>query len=117
MYDNFVALESAQIVDSGSTADGDYWRFEDGVQIVINSGIASFNSDAQINVDFNFPVNFISGGSYSITANAINSNSSLFYCAATNTSSSITTIYTRHQNSAPQTLDIDINYIAIGRWK
>jgi hypothetical protein len=33
MYDNFVALESAQIVDSGSTADGDYWRFEDGLQI------------------------------------------------------------------------------------
>ena len=70
MYDNFVALESAQIVDSGSTADGDYWRFENGLQICLGN---TFTADVTTpkgagyvssEITWNFPVDFLGSFSY-----------------------------------------------------
>ena len=35
MQENFSLLESAQVVDEGSTADGDYIRYENGWQVCV----------------------------------------------------------------------------------
>ena len=47
MQENFSLLESAQVVDEGSTADGDYIRYENGWQLMtsVNDLPASAESD------------------------------------------------------------------------
>ena len=58
MQENFSLLESAQVVDEGSTEDGDYIRWENGWQICVNYFI--FNDEvtgAQIK---NLPISFVS---------------------------------------------------------
>jgi len=60
MQENFSLLESAQIVDSGSTADGDYWRFEDGLQMCIFDFIVTNDaSTLPLYYIWSFPFPFI----------------------------------------------------------
>jgi|GEM_PF-6111638 len=124
MYDNFVALESAQIVDSGSTADGDYWRFEDGLQICTNF----------IN-DFLLETNDLKGGIYrsSVIAwnfpMAFNSQSEIYFNVNFSTTSSgqwVGVSYPKsntegtwqgYSNQSASQNQGSVVYFAIGRWK
>jgi len=58
--ENFQLLEDSQVVDEGSTADGDYIRYENGWQICfIRSLDTSGMSSGEISErEWSFPVNF-----------------------------------------------------------
>ena len=66
MQENFSLLESAQVVDEGSTADGDYIRYENGWQICfcyneflntsVDESTGSLYRSSRLNI--NTPVDF-----------------------------------------------------------
>ena len=64
--ENFQLLEDSQVVDEGSTADGDYIRYENGWQICIvqkNIDLSSLDENKRFSVvggdaDINWPVSF-----------------------------------------------------------
>jgi len=130
MYDNFVALESAQIVDSGSTADGDYWRFADGLQICSNTIQVNYVTGNLLRGTWNYPVNFISIPIISSILSKYNKNGSVD--SIINFSEISTNIIDAGANFNASSVQIGImsttsNYvsgdyswcylIAIGRWK
>ena len=63
--ENFELLASAQVVDEGSTADGDYIRYENGWQIIVatqeipESEIDDYSGNGSILPTFDFPVDFV----------------------------------------------------------
>ena len=59
MQENFSLLESAQVVDEGSTSDGDYIRFENGWQICIKEEVTlTYDSSNSLIYDWDYPVSF-----------------------------------------------------------
>ena len=60
MQENFSLLESAQVVDEGSTADGDYIRYENGWQICIKYGIelSVLSGESSMDGEWHFPADF-----------------------------------------------------------
>ena len=54
--ENFELLASAQVVDEGSTADGDYIRFQNGWQICKKTVIVTLTETGQ--EEFVYPINF-----------------------------------------------------------
>jgi hypothetical protein len=123
MQENFSLLESAQVVDEGSTADGDYWRFEDGLQICLSTIfnlIAGYTKNPPIyftlsdnRKTWNYPVSFSS------TPTVIGAPTDSFYASISingvnTTLSNIGIIAEREVLSGSE---VTIKAIAIGRWK
>jgi hypothetical protein len=117
-----VALESAQIVDSGSTADGDYWRFEDGLQMCIikKSDTVDVNTGSlyfpMISDDYYYslPVNFIDLN-FNIQSSVDSYYVDIYKTTINNTSS----VGVRFWNDTvgETGLSVDLFLLAIGRWK
>jgi len=61
MQENFSLLESAQVVDEGTTADGDYIRYENGWQIctIYPVTLTELNNEL-LRYNWTFPQSFIS---------------------------------------------------------
>ena len=69
MQENFSLLESAQVVDEGSTEDGDYIRYENGWQIFFREDV--FDTTTWSSQHFDFPNSYISNrpqGNFSLEA-------------------------------------------------
>ena len=56
IQENFELLASAQVVDEGSTADGDYIRYENGWQVCIKYETVDMTNSDPYSIDF--PVDF-----------------------------------------------------------
>ena len=61
MQENFSLLESAQVVDEGSTADGYYIRYESGWQICTTWIQLDYATSTTLSDEWSFPVSFASG--------------------------------------------------------
>ena len=125
MQENFSLLESAQVVDEGSTADGDYIRYENGWQICLMESdpvSISENDRGEVFQDDNFPESFASPGGYIIPGGITRTdggshNFSFNYplmvdgiIRETNTGR------IRLQNPSEE-VEVKGNLIVIGRWK
>ena len=119
MQENFSLLESAQVVDEGSTEDGDYIRYENGWQICtkkvtitsvsFSSRGSVYRSDGQI---WNFSVDF----SEPPKCFANNYDSPYMSIATSNILTTSAEYYIFHfQDSSGN--DVDTSLMAIGRWK
>ena len=64
MQENFSLLESAQVVDEGSTADGDYIRYENGWQVTFSKNLTFIIDGSRSTNQFNLPVDYLSSDSY-----------------------------------------------------
>ena len=123
--ENFELLASAQVVDEGSTSDGDYWRFENGLQICLMEGdpvSISENSRGSVFGDDNFPASFVSPGGYMIPggitrtdggSHAFNFSYPLMVGGIIRTAD---TGRIRLENPS-QEVEVKGNLIVIGRWK
>ena len=56
--ENFQLLEDSQVVDEGSTADGDYIRYENGWQICTSIETIDNLEGNRLNTSWNFPATF-----------------------------------------------------------
>ena len=64
--ENFELLASAQVVDEGSTSDGDYIRYENGWQICFQFGaIVDLGESGSTAADFPYPNSFVNSVSTS----------------------------------------------------
>lgn len=111
------------IIESGSNDNGKWIKFNDGTMICSNriSVVAAINSaygtlyrsDA-VNIP-DFPVEFIEKPSYSFSCDSTYSAFVVNWSATTKTNTGMI-ILVRIGSSTP-TVDFNISYIAIGKWK
>ena len=122
MQENFSLLESAQVVDEGSTSDGDYIRYENGWQVCI-SPVANIPDDYTTRdyakrtnagswYNWTYPVDFSEIPSVSTTS--ISGQGSVFGAQA-NVESTNCDIYVLAIDDGEG--GQDLKAIAIGRWK
>ena len=117
MYDNFVALESAQIVDSGSTADGDYVRWENGLQVCWYTYRGDITISGLVS-DFDYPATFVatpSGGGVITDAN-LTDRELIWQNNLTAVAYTSTNWVIFGANDGTYNIDKS-NFYAIGRWK
>ena len=120
MQENFSLLENAQVVDEGSTSDGDYIRYENGWQVctyiddelLITSQTAEvlYRSDTR---SFSFPVNFISAPKVA----TLGARERGVPWTSTNTEPTTSSTGTFTLFSSRENDEGYLGYIAIGRWK
>ena len=117
MQENFSLLESAQVVDEGSTADGHYIRYENGWQICVRIAEVDFTVGENFN-DFDYPQTFanpifVSWGIHSFSMNSDDKDvaSDCFIRARSQWNFYVNT------SSSSATTDASVVMTAIGRWK
>ena len=123
MQENFSLLESAQVVDEGSTEDGGYIRYENGWQICFSSINVSYEQPAYCLGSWSFPVSFNSTPNFWAKLEDF-SGSYAADMGVTLTSSSGSTgisIIRQYRVAGGDDFtdddDFDLYVFAIGRWK
>ena len=118
MQENFSLLESAQVVDEGSTSDGDYIRYDNGWQICTDtldsSGWNKFTDD-HYEKQFDFPVEFINTN-YKIITSLYNDSSFANRedrGSYDKTNTSVLVLQFRKDDD----ILVGIDVLAIGRWE
>ena len=129
MQENFELLEDSQVVDEGSTADGDYIRYENGWQVFFIYSVADdFGGDGDyLEEDSDYPQEFLNMD-YAVVATPVHSGNSDFNANISGAGMQNWGLRTRTEtfyririySDDSNFLDGDsIGYslIAIGRWK
>lgn len=119
------ALSSAGVVDEGSTADGDYIRYENGWQICVTWIQLDYTSSVNLTADWSFPVSFASGYNTIVNFIADEKDRSLSINRENLTLQGVyddedyeTTVQLKQWSSSLQSGDyIRVHAFAIGRWK
>ena len=127
MQENFQLLEDSQVVDEGSTADGDYIRYENGWQICFNSSIElDFKSSEECLGSWDYPQSFTTIGNVLASApnlfgDAAPSKEEISYVGPSGglSTTSQTLAATRNQGGTDfEDGDfVEVALLAIGRWK
>ena len=117
--ENFELLESAQVVDEGSTDDGDYIRYENGWQVCIKKTTLDLTTtDSQYR---DMPQGFVDNDSYitSIDASAAlgSINDREVAGSAVSYYDGDTEMWRCRCNGEGDKTDASITLLAIGRWK
>ena len=122
--ENFELLASAQVVDEGSTSDGDYIRYENGWQICrYRDNDTEPKASGRIGDDWDYPQSFISEPSVSAIITNLRVSPSRAELGLTEISSISATScdYDTHRVEGKTNFSggdlADFILIAIGRWK
>ena len=128
IQENFELLASAQVVDEGSTSDGDYIRYENGWQIcVIDEILLSYanagSSSTRILGTWSFPVDFNSTD-ITVLLNSVENAGidsdyrDLAVSPDDFTSSSVRlNAYSLNYDLTDNNVEFNVTAFAIGRWK
>ena len=133
MQENFSLLESAQVVDEGSTADGDYIRYENGWQIcwfTDYSVAEDFTDELSSSVlyrtesgekDWNLPNSFVDDNYYIAGTANRDVAGSPFISGCIGDAKKVSNDLAQYAAVTIRTVEnsFNVNYhvIAIGRWK
>lgn len=121
---NATNLNSMQVEESGTTANGNYIKYNDGTLIcnqTKNFTGLSFTSSGtlykcDISSAFTFPVGFINAPTIAVQTQSDSDYSYSFVYGTRRTTTAITSIELMRIVSASN-VTIPIGYIAVGRWK
>ena len=126
MQENFSLLESAQVVDEGSTADGDYIRYESGWQVCWGEALITYDNGNRLRSNVDFPVSFDLDRDLSFqyqlyglpSTNADNEDvlMSYFGSISTNANRANNVAIVTKGDSFLEGDEADIVWIAVGRW-
>ena len=126
MQENFSLLESAQVVDEGSTNDGDYIRYENGWQVIVRE---TYIPSSEISVDntlsFDLPQSFseVFAGSFSLETTFWGTGGSEREDAAKTLNGLLFSAgdsairFRFYDVSYDSSEDLPVQIVAIGRWK
>ena len=126
--ENFQLLEDSQVVDEGSTNDGDYIRYENGWQICFGDNtIANFTIDES---DGNFYRNISGESTTDLPVSFVNENFTPLVFLGRDSAVFSETIGVTHtivssnsdfrfyvKDDVSSTIDLEYSWVAIGRWK
>lgn len=108
-------FEGSEIIEEGSNTNGEWVKFGSGLMICYNTLTQAVASGATVGFTYTNSETFISKPMYQYTVNSQNGQTLSVNHGMEQNNVTSATIFV--QNGHSGTLTIDVNVLAIGRWK